>query len=235
MSVTGSGSNLTISGGTFTHNGNVSISSTATFNMLGGEFYEDGAGTNNVVSTTALFSIATSNFIFSGGTITIVDPHPTSNSSAYPTFYYSGAATIDASGGTLRFGDGISSASGANTTYGFMYHTGGSNKLRLWNVEVNGGTGTNRFVGLYYPMIAKNLLQINTNSELRTSLDNIFVLKNLTNNGTLTTTSSYGLALGDSEFTAFFCFANNFCSNNSWFRDLSKFYNFTNCKYIRLQ
>lgn len=209
---------LAITGGTLNVNGNI-VFTAGTFTMGGGAINvdgNDGTGTACVASGTNLFAIASGlTHNVTGGTITIVDPPYTGTGSA---FYYNSSTSVTWTGNTLRLGDGTSTTSGSSSTLtvGSVANTLGFNvvtststttgRLRLYNVIVNGGSGTNRFTtagqsSTVYSMDVGNDLTINSSCELRTLYGTsaggaiINVGGNLTNNGILVTGSYCTLGL----------------------------------------
>jgi len=136
---------LTISGGTVTHNGNMTISATTgTFNMSSGNLNIDGnggtAGTS-VASGTSMFSILSQLGTVNGGTITIVDPHFAGTGKVVD---YSVSTATSWVGNTLVLG-GASGTNSSTGTEGFHVDCYTSTaRLLLGHVTANGGSGTNR-------------------------------------------------------------------------------------------
>lgn len=178
---------LTVSGGTFNVNGNMLHTSGSTFNQSGGDINVDGndagAAATSVASSTAIVQISTNLINWTGGTLTLVDPH--ANSTSTYTLQYSGANVDVTAGHTLRFGNGTSTDAGGSGTYGFRYYVfQGSGRLTFNNIIVNGGTGTNRFVTNGGSHGINGDLTINANSEFRDSGNILYFAKNIVNNGT---------------------------------------------------
>jgi len=82
-------------------------------------------GTNSVPAATSIVSFGNGGVVYSGGTLTIVDPNPNTGTD----IAISGSGNL--TGCTLRFGDGVSDLAG--TTNGFVIGSG----VTLGNVIVN--------------------------------------------------------------------------------------------------
>jgi hypothetical protein len=143
-------SQLNISGGTLTVNGNLNVQSPAIFTQTGGTINVDGnaagVAANSVASGTAIVSIKSPNLNLSAGTLVIVDPH--ANSTASRAFEYSVSSNYNSGiGHTVQFGDGSSTDAGGNTG-GFLINIYVSTaRFTFGNLIVIGSaTGTNRVV-----------------------------------------------------------------------------------------
>ncbi|RDI05510.1 beta strand repeat-containing protein, partial [Flavobacterium sp. AG291] len=185
---------LTVSGGTLNINGNMTHTAGSTFNQSGGDINVDGndggATATSVASGTAIVQVSTNLVNWTGGNLTIVDPH--ANSTSTYSFQYSGA-NVDVTSGThtLRFGNGTSTDAGGSATYGFRYYVfQGSGRLTFNNIVVNGGAGTNRFVSNDGSHGINGDLTINAGSEFRDTGNTIYLSKNLVNNGTYISTGT---------------------------------------------
>lgn len=185
---------LSVNGGTLNVNGSFHHNSGATFNQIGGDINIDGnnAGNaaNSVASGTSIVQISTNLLGLTGGTLTIVDPH--ANTTASNSFAYNGASThVDiASGHTLKFGNGVSTDAGGSTN-GFRINTYvGSYRISFFNVIIDAGAGTNRFVSSTYGYGINGNLTINANSEYRDSAITTYIAGNLSNNGTYVSTGA---------------------------------------------
>lgn len=184
---------LAIGGGTVNMFGPVAFGSSATFTMTGGNFNVD-VQAGNSVSSTAQSSVSIANgtvVTFTGGTLTIVDPHPTNTSATNADFLVSGTTGAkNFNGSTIRFGDGTSTTSGNATTGGFQLST--PSTLTLGTVIVNNPSGTNRATRLNSATstqcnvrgltITAGTFNLNGNLLLTTG--------NVSNSGTLTGTTS---------------------------------------------
>jgi hypothetical protein len=151
---------LTISGGTLTINGNIVNANGSTFAQSNGNIIIDGNDNFNtatsVASGTPLFGFGTSSVTFStgainltGGTLTIVDPHTAgTNTSAYALYANLGSSvSANASAAhTIKFGDGVSTQQGGNSSGFYWNGYAGSGRLNLGTVIVNNPSGTNRVV-----------------------------------------------------------------------------------------
>jgi|GEM_PF-1116256 len=179
---------FTMNGGTFTVNGNMLHAAGSTFNHTAGDINVDGNDGGNaassVASGTSIVQISTQLLNWTGGTLTIVDPHANSTASNSFTFTNSTANVNVTSGHTIRFGDGVSTDAGGNATNGFRVATfPGSNRISFNNFVVNGGTGTNRFVSVASAYGINGNLTINANSEYRDNGVTTHVAGNVVNNG----------------------------------------------------
>ena len=156
--------------------------------------------TSNVVSGTALINISSVNTYLTGGTMIIVDPHANTVSASKSNnraFAYNLLSTfVNASTNhTLQFGDGTSTDAGGSVL-GFVLDCSqqtGSN-LSLGNLVINGGSGINRLTSTGSKLIVLGNITINANSEFNQNTYQVNVNGNLTNNGSLTATSTGILA-----------------------------------------
>lgn len=176
-------------------NGYMTHNSGSTFNQTGGDIFVDGnSGTalNSVPSGLSIVSIYTSQLNWTAGTLTIVDPHASTSTSSN-SFLYSlpSGNHIDLTSGshTLKFGDGVSTDPGGHSN-GFRLNTyASSSRISLYNLVVDGGSGTNRFVTTVYTFGVNNDLSITANSEARFT-STVYISGNFINNGTYTSTST---------------------------------------------
>lgn len=182
---------LTVSGGTMNIYGNLVHSGTA-FNQSGGNINIDGnangTAANSVLAATYHLHITVPTTNWTGGTITIVDPH---NVDAAYVFYYSTtniATDITTGTHTFRLGDGVSATAGG--TNGFNIYTWGSARFTFRNFEVNGGSATGRFIRTAYGFGINGNLTINAASEFRDSAVTMYIGGNVVNNGTYTSTGT---------------------------------------------
>ena len=134
-------SQLNVSGGTLTINGNLNVQSASVFSQTGGTISVDGnldnTSASSVPSGTALVSLKSPNLNLTGGTLIIVDPH--ANTTASRAFEYSSASSYNSgTGHTVQFGDGTSTDRGGNTG-GFLVYTFVSTaRLSFGNIVVSG-------------------------------------------------------------------------------------------------
>ncbi|HRN92409.1 MAG TPA: GEVED domain-containing protein, partial [Ferruginibacter sp.] len=132
MAFSSSTSRLNMTGGTINAFGTITFTSTATiqFNMSGGNINVDVQAAANATATA--FSVGSLTVVnWSGGTITIVDPHA---GTSFLSFSMPFSATKVVTGGTLRIGDGVSGTPGAaGNTGGFGLSAGNT----ISNLEIN--------------------------------------------------------------------------------------------------
>ena len=193
---------LTVTGGTLTVNGNMLHNTTSTFNQSGGDINVDGSDVGvpatSVASGTAIVQINTPLLNWTGGTLTIIDPH--ANATATNTFAYNSSTNVNVTAGhTIRFGDGVSTDVGGNATNGFRINTfAGSGRISFNNLIVNGGIGTNRYVTTASSFGVNTNMTVNANSEYRDNAVSTYVTGNLQNNGTYVGTGTlvFGTYLG---------------------------------------
>jgi hypothetical protein len=150
----GSGNNTMIVNGTMIIGGAgatvnmfgvVNFAATSTFTMTAGNFNVDcqaGNSTAFTIQDTFVF-ITGSTVNFIGGTLTLIDPHPTNTDSGKADFRVEGTSTNrNFAGSTIRFGDGASTTSGNASTGGFQLSA--PSNLTLGTVVINNPSGTNR-------------------------------------------------------------------------------------------
>lgn len=186
---------LTVTGGVLNINGNMLHNAGSTFNQSGGDIIVDGnnagVAANSVASGTSIVQLNSQFINWSGGTLTIVDPH--ANSTSTDTFNYtnSTAHANAGAGHTVRFGNGVSTDAGGSSTYGFRINTfPGSNRFAMFgNLIIDGGSGTNRFVLTNWSIGSVNLT-ITAGSNYRDNGNTTYVSGNIVNNGTYTSTST---------------------------------------------
>ncbi|MCU7613255.1 T9SS type A sorting domain-containing protein [Chryseobacterium sp. GMJ5] len=190
---------LTVSGGVLNINGNLMNNSGSTFNQSGGSINVDGSdGTtaNSVATGTPLVRVtatAASNINLTGGVLTIVDPHAGTSTSDYAlSVSVPSGGAVASTTHTVKFGDGISTTAGGNTSGFGVYLFPGSGYYSLGNVTVDAATGTNRFVSTTSSIGILGNLVINQ-GEYRLA-STTYLAGNITNNGTLSSTSTLNLA-----------------------------------------
>jgi len=187
---------LNMSGGTLNMYGPISFPSSAgtQFIMSGGTINVDGQNITNIASTT-LFSIGTSTTVnWSGGTITIVDPHATAGNTAWSA---SSGGTKSVTGGTLNIGDGVSTTTGGTLANNSGF--GITSSMGIWNLVINNRTdaSTSRMARITGSTTILNSLTINSNSYLfngsgTTANTIIFNGGSFVNNGTFAGTEPGG-------------------------------------------
>jgi Secretion system C-terminal sorting domain len=186
------GGTFTMSSGTFTMNGNINIvGTTANFAQSGGDIVldgnEGGNATLSVASGVNLFSSASSNMTFSGGTFTIVDPHATSSGAVL--YYTHGTNNVNCSPNhTFKFGNGVSTDASLHTS-GFSVNTWvSSGRFAFGNIIFdNPGAFTNRWFTSVYAYGILGNLTVNA-GEFRVAITT-YLAGNLANSGTLSTSS----------------------------------------------
>ena len=182
---------LTVSGGTLNINGNLALNANSTFNQSGGNINVDGnAGgvvANSVQGSTRIVNILTPNLNLTDGVFTIVDPHVGANTN---TLEYNVATLhVNASGNhTFRAGDGVSTDTGYNASYGMSVNTAvTTGRLAFKNVVVNSGTAANSWLvlGAGSTGVLGNFT-VNTGGEYRQGGTGsiVYIAGNLVNNGT---------------------------------------------------
>lgn len=185
---------LSVTGGVLNVNGSFIHNGASIFNQSGGAINVDGndagAAATSVASGVSIVQLNSNLINWTGGTLTIIDPH--ANSTASNTFTYSSGTSVDVTvGHTLRFGDGLSTDAGGNTTNGFRLNTwASSGRISFYNLEVNGAAGTNRFVSTTYSYGVNGAFTINTNGEYRDSSTVTYVSGNFSNAGTFINTGT---------------------------------------------
>ncbi|MCU0423462.1 MAG: hypothetical protein MUC81_11680, partial [Bacteroidia bacterium] len=198
LSVSGT---LNITGGTLTVNGNVALTSTASFSQSGGDFNIDpnsGTASSSVAQGTHTLLIQTNTINCSDGTITIVDPPHNSISSSTTNSVRisvgSGSLTAFTGTHTFRFGNGSSTETG--NTNGFSINTRASSGIiPLQNIRVSGGNQTGRWTSSSYTgtqgTYIKGNVTIDASSEFRhTTAAPCAIGGNIINNGTLSVSTS---------------------------------------------
>lgn len=219
---------LVLSAGKLVANGSILFSPSSVFNMTGGTISEDGnngtlAGSVPNGLNLIEFSTGMSSFIFSGGTMMIVDPPFGTSGNALKCPY-----NFDI-GSTLIFGDGVSTTQG-NTVNGF-----GGNTLppQLGNLTVNTINPSKRDVIITNATITilnecrvtTGQLQTNGTSIVNGNVINNDSLKinssfvtagNMINNGKLVTTGTFTVNgdMSNSSVSVFNSFYSTVIANN---------------------
>ena len=188
---------LTVSGGLLAVNGNMVHDAASLFNQSGGDILVDGneggVAANSVASGVAIVQLNSQFINWTGGALTILDPHANTTASNTLAFNNSTAHVNVPNTHTLKLGDGVSTDAGGNATNGFRLSTFvGSRRISFGNLEVNTTGGTNRQV-----TTASNI-GFNGNVTIEPSSEVVFgtsyVAGNIVNNGTFTSTAVLGLA-----------------------------------------
>lgn len=188
---------LTVSGGLLVVNGNMVHNAASIFNQSGGDILVDGNdggnAANSVAASTAIVQLNSQFINWTGGALTILDPH--ANATASNTLAYSNSiAHVNvANTHTLKLGDGVSTDAGGNATNGFRLDTFvGSNRILFGNLEVNTLGGTNRQVTTAWPLGFSGNMTIQPSSQVL--FGSSYVAGNIVNNGTFTSTTLLGLS-----------------------------------------
>ncbi len=187
---------LTITGGIIRTNGNVVIAAGSTFNQSGGEFIVDGnAGgviANSVLTGTNIFRINSNLLNWTGGKITLVDPHAGTGSTDYVFAYNTSSLHYSAGvNHTIQFGDGISTDPAGNANGFFFYPWFGTGYITFGNMIVDAPTGTNRIVKSASTFGVLGDFTINQGEYQLTGT--LYCSKNITNNGLLMTSGVLSL------------------------------------------
>jgi len=200
---------LTVSGGTWYLNGNLSIKANSVFSQSGGSIIVDGnaAGVivKSVIGGTALVSFQSPLITLSGGSITVLDPHAQFNPPTNAFEYNSTTNITDAVAHTFIFGDTLNISSDANTTnlsanpipVPFLLNPNrGSGMFTFGNIIIGGGAGPannfNRWVSPSGSVLnVKGNMTVYNNGEYRMNQYPLYINGNLTvNSGGLFTADS---------------------------------------------
>lgn len=188
----------TMSGGTLNVNGQFIHNSGSTFNQSAGDINVDGNDAaivaNSVPASSSIVQISTNLLNWTGGTLTVVDPHVSTTSSN--AFAYNATPNVDIVGNhTVRFGNGVSTDTTANTTAGFRMNTWvGSGRITFANLVVNGSSAPRRYVTSLYGFGVNNTFTINANSEFQSGSNTYYFAGNVVNNGKLVMSGTMQLA-----------------------------------------
>lgn len=185
---------LQVSNATLNIYGRLTFNSTSIFNMTSGNINVDPQAGELCSNTSHVVDISTGasgSFTFTGGNITIVDPHAVSGTGLALRVYTSATtAVFNMAGGTFRFGDGLSDADGSTDGFDFCSFASSTN-VPLGNVIVNNNaTSVKTTRGLkvsnYASKIGGNLI---INAGVANKLDlnalRLDLAGTYTNNGTL--------------------------------------------------
>lgn len=188
---------LTVSGGLLVVNGNMVHNAASIFNQSGGDILVDGNdggnAANSVAASTAIVQLNSQFINWTGGALTILDPHANTTASNTIAYNNSTAHVNVPNTHTLKLGDGVSTDAGGNATNGFRLNTwAGSKRILFGNLEVNTLGGTNRIVTTTYSLGFSGNVLIQPSSEILFGTS--YVAGNITNNGIFTSTTELGLA-----------------------------------------
>lgn len=188
----------TMNGGTLTVNGQFVHNTGSTFNQTAGDIVVDGnnaaIAASSVPANNAIVQVSTNLLNWTGGTLTIVDPH--ANSTTTNTFSYSSSSNVNIVGNHIfRLGNGISTDTTANTTSGFRLNTYvGAGRITFANLEINGSAAPRRYVTSVYGFGVNNDFTITANGEFQSGSNNYYFAGNVVNNGKLVMSSTMQLA-----------------------------------------
>ncbi len=192
---------LTVSGGTLTINGNLMNNAGSTFNQSGGDIFVDGSDgvtANSVATGTPLVRVtasAPSNLNWTGGTLTIVDPHFGTSTTDYAlSISQGGAANAAGTGHTVKFGNGVSTTAGGHTNGFYAYLFPGSFYYSLGNMIVDASTGTNRVVKYTSAFGILGDLTVTSGVFETNATSSLYVAGNIVNNSTINNLGTIQLA-----------------------------------------
>jgi hypothetical protein len=189
---------LTVSGGTLNINGQLISNAGSTFNHSAGNINVDGNNNadplTSVPSGASIVQLNTNLLNWTGGTLTIVDPH--ANSTASNSFSYSNSNNVNVTGThTVKFGNGVSTQAGGNATNGFRINTWASSaRITFANLTIDALAGTNRHVSSTYSFGVNGTLLITPTSHFAPLSSTVYAAGNIVNNGKMTTTTTLILA-----------------------------------------
>lgn len=188
---------LTVSGGLLAVNGNMIHNAASIFNQSGGDILVDGNdggnAANSVAASTAIVQLNSQFINWTGGALTILDPHANTTASNTLAYNNSTAHVNVPNTHTLKLGDGVSTDAGGNATNGFRLNTwASSNRILFGNLEVNTLGGTNRQITTTYSLGFSGNVTIEPNSEV--VFGTSYVAGNIVNNGIFTSTTLLSLA-----------------------------------------
>ncbi|MES2691283.1 MAG: fibronectin type III domain-containing protein, partial [Bacteroidota bacterium] len=185
------GSRLMMNGGTLNVHGAITFTQTSAvyFTMSGGNININPQSANMLASGTAAFTMGGNTINWTGGTVTIVNPHSATGGNSVSFAASAGSSKI-ITGGTLQLGDGISGlASGPlGSSTGFMVGLG----FPVYNLVINGRTDLSptricRLVSQANSVY--NNITVNANSYLMLSnagaSSTLALYGNMINNGTI--------------------------------------------------
>ena len=189
----GQGGSLTMSGGTLTVYGRVEFQNgtgteVTSFTMSAGNFNVDPNDVNMLAANEDVVLFHDNAIVnFTGGTLTIVDPHPQKNALTRDALDIRGqTGAKNFVGSTIQFGDGVSASNGTAAFPGFSIYIAGGD-LQLGDIILSNPAGSNReFYGRDNTNILCNNLTITTaNDKYIINGMNLEVSGDFINNGEL--------------------------------------------------
>jgi hypothetical protein len=148
-----------------------------------------GIGYSAASGSSSISSVANAaKFQFTGGTLQIVDPVPSTSTAAYAIAYRAGSGVhlTFGLGHTVKYGNGSSTLPAGSTSGITNYYWVGSGYLSVGNMVVDINNGTNRVLNFTNSTGVLGNLTI-TSGNMRTGTSTFYVAGNVTNNDTLTT------------------------------------------------
>ena len=187
--------NLTVSGGTLTINGGLFNNPSGRVHQSGGAIIVDGNDSGKVATSISnhivdMYAVTDTSVLFTGGTITIVDPAVAAAGVAFKIF--PSVPVNFSTSHTVIFGDGISNQPGGTNAFNINLFNTGLGLASFGNVVVNSPWGTNRFVNTSNTVGIIGNLTVTQGNYRMTSIHT--VKGNIVNNDTLVNTSTLTLA-----------------------------------------
>ncbi|MES2647584.1 MAG: hypothetical protein V4717_11950 [Bacteroidota bacterium] len=184
---------LNVNGGILKINGYLTTNTlfNSVLNQTGGEIIIDGnkggAQAGSVPQGIPLFALNNSSGTFSGGKITIVDPHPGGGLADY-AFDYNYPNHVNATAShTVQFGDGISTDAG-NPFLGFLIKakaTSSNTFFNFGNLVINAGNNDDRAATQFGQTQVNNNFQVVAGRYTIPASQTLVVAGNVVNDGTL--------------------------------------------------
>ena len=187
--------NLTVSAGTVTINGGLFNNPSGRIHQSGGSIIVDGNDNGNVATSISnhvvdMFAVTDTSVLFTGGTITIVDPAVAAAGVSFKIFP-NGPVNFSTAH-TVIFGDGVSTQPGGSNAFNVNLFNAGTGLASFGNVVVNSPFGTNRFVNTSNTVGIIGNLTVTQGNYRMTSAHT--VKGNIVNNDTLVNTNTLTLA-----------------------------------------
>jgi hypothetical protein len=194
MTFTGTTGSLVMNGGTINMFGAVLFSANSSMTMTAGNINVDPQASNSLAATTNIFRFTGPNPVaFTGGTVTIIDPHAATGSGVAFSISTGTAVGYNFAGSTIRFGNGVSTTAGSadgfdlDTFVGLALVTIGN--VTVDNTATNAATRFVRAANALAPftqLYGGNLnITATGGSDFRLNGHLVGVTGNIINNGTL--------------------------------------------------